>query len=284
MTQRYFVDAELASDQTMSISGSEAHHLLNVMRARQGDPVQLFNGKGFQAQAHVIKLERRSVTVAVDTTTYCDKRPEQRILVAAAMPKGDRFRFLLEKLTELGATAWVPLESQHAVNVLTPSLLKKAHQWVIDACKQCTRNHLLELRAPAPLPQLLDETAHVPIRQILAAPQDEPSTNNDNPTTAGSGSREPSASLPANPALASVEVPSKSTGSNAVSPWEFDHLVIIGPEGGFSETEFEQACHAGCVPLRIGQSVLRIETAAVAAVTLALAPKPNSPGDMTPNS
>src|SRR5262249_8408268 len=108
MSERFYINCRLAPG-LVTLSGPEAHHLAVVCRVRAGDPVWLFNGDGRQYPANVIEVSRQRVTVEVTAAEAPAREWGFRLEVAAPLPKGDRGQFLLEKLTELGVTSYVPL-------------------------------------------------------------------------------------------------------------------------------------------------------------------------------
>src|SRR5256885_10592445 len=110
MAERFYVSSPLAPG-AVELDGPEAHHLAVVCRLRPGDAVCLFNGDGREYPAVVERVERRSVDLRVTSVEAPPRELPFRLEVAAAMPKGDRAQFLIEKLTELGATAFVPLKT-----------------------------------------------------------------------------------------------------------------------------------------------------------------------------
>src|SRR5262245_11086107 len=96
MADRYFVDSPITADH-VSLEGSEAHHLLHVMRAKLGAEVVLFDGSGAQFHARVEKLSRSSVDLAVLSRTVVDRELPFVLTVGVALPKGDRQKWLVEK-------------------------------------------------------------------------------------------------------------------------------------------------------------------------------------------
>src|SRR5262245_28198643 len=108
MADRFYVNCPLAPGPVV-VSGPEAHHLAAVCRVRPGDAVCLFNGDGHEYPAEVEAVGRREVVVSVRAIATPAREVGHRVEVAAPLPKGDRAQFLLEKLTELGVTTFVPL-------------------------------------------------------------------------------------------------------------------------------------------------------------------------------
>ena len=144
MADRYFVDTALSLG-PVELEGPEAHHLAAVCRVRPGDPVCLFNGDGREYPARVVEVGRRRVTLEVTAVESPAREVGYRLEAAAPLPKGDRAQFLLEKLTELGATTFTPLQTANSVVHPRDAKLDKLQRHVIEASKQCGRNTLLRV-------------------------------------------------------------------------------------------------------------------------------------------
>jgi len=225
MSERYFIEQPLGKG-SVTIDGAEAHHLVTVCRLRPGDTVRLFNGDGREYPAVVDSAGRRSVTLDVGEGEPVSRELNHRLEVAAPLPKGDRAIFLIEKLTELGVTAFTPLQTTRSVVLPREAKLNRLQRHVIEASKQCGRNILMEIR---PLQQL---------RELLFRDD-----------------------LPTGRALAHV-------GGDASPVLIGDAIVAVGPEGGFTEEEIEQAKAAGWRVVGLGRRILRVESAAIALAIL----------------
>src|SRR5438128_645409 len=114
MADRFYVNSALAPGLVV-LEGPEAHHLATVCRLRAGDRVCLFNGDGCEYAATVAGVDRREVTVQVLTVEAPDRELRHFLQIAAPLPKGDRTQLLIEKLTELGVTSFVPLQTKRSV-------------------------------------------------------------------------------------------------------------------------------------------------------------------------
>lgn len=112
---------------------------------RAGDQVCLFNGDGHEYPAEVIAVERRKVELQVLTVETPRRELDIRLAVAAPLPKGDRAQFLIEKLTELGVTAFIPLQTRRSVVHPGEARIEKLERHVIEASKQCGRNVLMRI-------------------------------------------------------------------------------------------------------------------------------------------
>lgn len=224
MSQRYYLTSPPIGDQA-KLDGDEARHLTRVMRARAGDSLEVFDGQGHWWPATVSGINRGTVTLALGDRASEPADCGPRLTLAVALPKGDRQKWLVEKLTELGVDRLVPLQTARGVAEPTPAALERLRRGVIEACKQCSRCRLLEIAAPGTLASL---AATFPQSRRLIAD-------------------------PGGPPLAAV--------SNSASE---DLLVAVGPEGGFTAEEIAAAEAVGFTPVSLGRHILRIETAAIA--------------------
>ncbi len=145
MADRFFAESALVPGR-VELTGPEAHHLATVCRIRPGDAVCLFNGDGKEYAAVVAEVSKRTVTVEVEAEASPQRERAFRVEVAAPLPKGDRAQFLLEKLTELGVTSFVPLQTARSVVQPRETKLDKLQRHVIEASKQCGRNVLLRVQ------------------------------------------------------------------------------------------------------------------------------------------
>src|SRR5438477_2507111 len=144
MSERFYINWPLQPG-AVTLEGAEAHHLATVCRLRPGESVCLFNGDGHEYPARVRAAAKRQVELEVT-----ERRSPQRELpfvlrVAAPVPKGDRAQFLVEKLTELGVTEFVPLRTRRSVGHPRETKLDKFERHVIEASKQCGRNVLMRV-------------------------------------------------------------------------------------------------------------------------------------------
>ncbi len=217
---------------TVELDGSEAHHLLHVLRAKVGDHVGLFNGQGDEAVAELVGHNKRSAELRIQDCWTTPAESDELIL-ATAIPKGDRARWLVEKATELGVTRIIPLRTVRSVVEPGEGKMDKLQQAAIAACKQCGRSRLPRLDPLTTLSDVLREfSATSPTRILLLA--------------------DPRAERSLSQLFASLGDDLRTT------------IALIGPEGGFTTEEHSAAIAAGAKPVRLGSHILRIETAALA--------------------
>lgn len=223
MSQRFFVENPIRGD-AATLSGDEAHHLSRVMRASAGDEIVLFDGSGAEFAARITRVDKSAVEVQIIARREVDREPPHPLTLAVALPKGERQKWLVEKVTELGVARLVPLVTERGVAEPVDSALVRLRRTVIEACKQCGRNRLMEIGPPQAATDFFRE---VPTGQarIVADPLGTPLTAlcADGPLTAA-----------------------------------------VGPEGGFTSAELAVAVEHGWLRAALGRSILRVETAAVA--------------------
>lgn len=235
---RYYCEHPLEVESEANLNGPEVHHLLHVMRAKPGEQVTLFDGRGAEFVAQIVATSRKSVCVQVVERCDIDRELDFELTVGSALPKGDRQRFLIEKLVELGATRFVPLRTQRSVVKPNETVCQRLRKTVVEASKQCGRNRLMEIAHATSLADYLSDAG-------LAV---------DSTTR---WIAHPSAVETARADHGNIDHLSADLGNRAIA---------VGPEGGFTDDEVELAAKAGWTPVSLGRRTLRIETAAVAIV------------------
>jgi 16S rRNA (uracil1498-N3)-methyltransferase len=166
VADRFFTPDPLGPGEYV-LTGSEAHHLTAVRRFAPGDRVTLFNGDGHDYPCDVISVGKRTVALAVLAPVAVDRELGAPLVVGSALPKGDRAEFLIEKLTELGVTRFVPLAPARAVVRPKLSVVEKFARAVIEASKQCGRNRLMAIDPPQQWSEFLARTDLPATRLVL---------------------------------------------------------------------------------------------------------------------
>lgn len=228
MSERFFLAAP-PRDGRGILEGDEARHCSRVLRAKLGDVISVFDGRGTEWPARVAGISRDAVTLDLGEPRPAEPATPIRLTLAVALPKGERQKWLVEKSTELGVTRLVPLITERGVAEATDAARARLERAAIEACKQCGRNTLMEIAAPATLGELA--ARHPTSLRLIAHPG--------------------GASLGDQP----IATPAR----------EIQEIVAaIGPEGGFTPEELHLATAAGFLPVSLGTHILRIETAAIA--------------------
>jgi 16S rRNA (uracil1498-N3)-methyltransferase len=229
-------------DRPVELPDDEAHHLVSVLRVRNGEKVEALDGKGAKCEAEVeLAGKGRARIRATSSITRDPSLSSLPITLEMAVLKGDAMEWTVEKAVELGVKTFVPVLSAHAVVQVDrkgPGFYRERWQKIADqALKQCGRLERMEVREPIELERLLAEKR--PLR-----------------LWADETSRAQSTSV--SEALSSVAPNDRSQGVS----------ILIGPEGGWSDVERAFLSRSGCVSTSLGPWVLRAETAALFATSL----------------
>lgn len=221
--------------ETVSLEADEARHVGRAHRLTTGAEIVLTDGRGTTARAELVEGGRREARARVLELTR--HAPETPIIhLASALPKGDRLATLLSMTTQLGLASFTPLVC--ARSVVTPSDETPA-RWeriLRESAKQSHRAHLPRIEAP--------RTPHT-----LIGPGDGPTVW--------------------------LMDPDAGSGPSGAGSHPDGHLVVVGPEGGFTDEESRTLRRAGARPARLGGGILRVETACVAAVAVLRAASPD---------
>lgn len=227
--RRFHEEQDFREGEAVELSPQVAHHLGRVLRARPGDRVILFNGRGGEWEARVEEVARGRVAAVPLAFHAVDRMPSLGVTVALPLLKGERMDYALQKATELGAAGFRLVHTERTdVRLDERRLEKKMAHWrrvIISACEQCGRNRIPVLHDPALLDDFMNK-----------------------------------GSLPA--WFACVDGVALHEAMPACD--ESEMTILTGPEGGFSNAEREQAVTAGFVPVRLGRRTLRAETAPAA--------------------
>jgi 16S rRNA (uracil1498-N3)-methyltransferase len=236
-THRFYVSPEQWSVSALVLCGSEAHHCLDVLRLETGARIVVFDGRGTEVTAEIVKSAKAQVYLK---TLLVSRSEPLRCIVtlAQAVPKGKNMDLIVQKATELGVSRIVPLLSDRTVVDLDEGEgIRKREKWqqvVVEAAKQCGQNWLPQVAAPVAPKQFFADFDRYEAPLIASLQSDAKgfrSVFND--------FRE-------------------HHGRRPVSA-----LILIGPEGDFTPAESSLARSAGCVPVTLGPIVLRTETAAI---------------------
>jgi 16S rRNA (uracil1498-N3)-methyltransferase len=261
MSHRFFLDPAVSTlnGEQAVLNGDEAHHFCRVMRGGVGDEIILFDGSGFSYRCRVESVSKTKVTKV--TARILETLPDKiesplRLTVATALPKGDRQRFLVEKLAELGVARFVPVHLERSVARSDAAVAQRLRRYVIETAKQCGRNVLMELENEMSLHELnrflTTPNKIAPLQDKVPEWQDKVAEWQGNvakfllhPVSLGAVGQ-----TTLRPLLAG-ELPKQI-------------VVLIGPEGSFTDQEVETALSFGFQPLDLGARILRTETACIA--------------------
>ena len=224
---RFFCTEAVQPNTSFTLEARIAQHV-RVLRMREGEAITLFDGTGGEVPATLTQIGKRDVLAATSAHVAAERETERSVTLYPSLIANDRFDWLVQKATELGVTAIQPVFTERSQRI-PGDVEKRAERWrgvAIAACEQCGRNQVPKIHAP------------VTLSDALAALGDQSLILLD-----AEGSADKS--------------PSSAAASSA---------VFIGPEGGFSPSELDALRKRCDHRLRLGPTVLRAETAAIASL------------------
>ena len=241
---RCYVDQPLQGGSIVTLPPPVAAHLTRVLRLRAGASVTLFDGRGAQYPAQLLAGDGKALQAAIGASGPIEPEPALALCLLQCLARGERMDWIVQKATELGVTSIAPVASAHSVVQLdTASGERRVAHWrsvAVGACEQSGRNRLPLVQPVRELAAACHETAQHPAgaheRRLLLWPQAEQS-------------------LPAALAAACGRPPVLRELS-----------LLVGPEGGLSQSEYDEARRCGFQPVRLGRRILRAETAPLAAL------------------
>ena len=241
---RCFVSPAAWNESEICLSPEEEHHLLDVLRARLGDTVVIFDGQGREAQALLVpavrepdaKRKRGQSGIALRVVKMGDSaRPPVSLTLAQALPKGQRMDWIVEKAAELGASVILPIVTERVVTRLTEKQkVERRDRWnrvALSAAKQCGRNWVPEIRPVCNFADAIPSCSKADLFLV--------------------GALTPDTRL-----LRTILEESRARNPHSIA-------LLIGPEGDLTPSELVEAQRAGAVPVSFGTIVLRVETAAL---------------------
>lgn len=228
----YYAEGFKASE-TINLTEQPHLHLSRVLRKKIGENIVLFNGKGDSIAAEIIKIDKKQTTLKLQDKPISTPKPTLDITLGQVIAKGDKMDFVVQKATELGINSIYPLRSERCdVKLNHQREEKRLQHWrniAISACEQSGRDWLPQIH---PISELSEFSKHAQqtIKYIM------------------------------HPLEIKTEIKDKIQTAGSIG-------LLVGPEGGFSEQEITQAINSGFIGMRLGNNVLRTETAALAAIS-----------------
>ena len=231
----FYHDTLAADMRELTLSGDEAAHAGRSRRLGPGDRITLTNGRGLLAAGTVAEVARHPPSMGISVERcYLVPAPATEIVLAAALPKGDRLNTLLDMATQLGMQAFQPLDCVRSVVRHHPKMTARLRRVVINAAKQCRQARFPRIEEPRSVRQLLSENVH-------------------------------------DTALFYGEVSGDSLclAAQGIIRKPPRVVIVVGPEGGFDDGELALLRGCSAMAVNCGSLVLRTETAALALLTTA---------------
>lgn len=231
---RVFVAQPLEAGGVARLPAQAADHVTKVLRLRPGALLTVFDGRGGEYDAELLAAGRGTAEVRVGAHRAVECESPLQVTLLQALARGEKMDWIVQKATELGASAIVPLATERSVVQLEGGRAeRRAAHWqavAIAACEQSGRNRVPRIDPPLPL---TEACAPRPARRWMLVP----------------GAERPLAAAVAGAGSTSIE-------------------LLVGPEGGLTDAELALASRSGFEAVALGPRVLRTETAGVAALAV----------------
>lgn len=231
MKRYFFVDKTAKVGEFITIEGQEHIHISKVLRLSIGDEIVCLPNDESALNASITEINKKTTTIKVESIEHPQQETSTHLTVYVAMPKGDKFEFLITKLTEIGVKRIIPFASEYSI----AKPLDKTERYLTiarEACKQCRRTKIIDVGSPITFDNLLEQIKDYD--KVIFASELEQSNN-----------------------LSSVAL----NDAKKVA-------VIIGSEGGFSQAEASKIQEAGALSITLGPRILRAETAGLVVPTI----------------
>jgi 16S rRNA (uracil1498-N3)-methyltransferase len=237
VSRRFFIPPELIHNEETRLPNAEARHLKNVLRIREGESVEIFDGEG-NGWSGVVEFRRDEVFICGLRQTHLRRQQPvaARLTLAMAMIKPARFEWTLEKATELGVDEFLPLYTARSeIRISGEKISGRLSRWdriTKEASKQCRRLDVPRVYPPLEFHRFLSSEEYSIHNKILFYEKSGDKWRRCRTETAG------------------------------------NIIISIGPEGGWTEDEIVAAEKSGCGVYGLGRRLLRAETAALAAISV----------------
>ena len=241
---RFFVPSENISDKTIRISGSDVNHIKNVLRMAPHEKIEVFDSLGNIYQSEIEELKDNSVICSIISEKKENIESHIDITLAQCLPKGKKMDFIIQKATELGVNYIIPVISERSIPKIEEKADKKIDHWqkiAKEASEQSGRSKVPEIKPLSYLKDIITAQKLVPSYDLKIIPWE------------GEKEKNLKFILEAQDGRRDFEIPPS-----------IKILILIGPEGGFSKQEVQEAKDNGFISVSLGKRILRVETAAIA--------------------
>lgn len=236
--KRYFIDKSLVGVANIVLDGDEFHHMVNVMRTRAGDTVELFCGDGNNYLAQVVDIQKKQALLKIQSVSPNPCEPTLKLDVYQALAKGDKLSLITQKITELGASGLYVFDSKFCDVKANTGKLDRLELISASASKQCGRSSVVNVQGVVSIKQVCENVKSYDKFYVFYEAEEK-----DN---------------------------FKNHLLNLINSNVQNIAIMIGAEGGFATEEIEQLTKSGAIIVGLGKRILRTETAAIAGSALVM--------------
>lgn len=283
---KFFVDPSAVSGAHIYMEKREdLHHLRKVLRARPGMEIDISDGDCWEYRTCVEELTEDCATLKILDKQKFAAEPVTRVTLYQGIPKASKMETVIQKTVEMGVDTIVPVFMERTVVVEKGNFQKKLERWQkisAEAVKQCKRGIIPQVTESCVFDRMLSE---LPNYDLIICPYENEegltikdflretlaqgaAIKPDRPAPEASAQPDTMGILEKQCAEAGQEVPETSAQSSCPAPQARRIALIIGPEGGFSPGEIERLKAAGAATVSLGRTILRTETAGMAALAM----------------
>jgi 16S rRNA (uracil1498-N3)-methyltransferase len=237
--RRFFIQSADAAAGSITVEGSEARHMIQVLRLKPGDSVRLYDGAGGEYEGLIRSITAGRAEVVIEGKVPQTAESPLHLVVAQGFLKERKMEELIRPLSELGAVSWIPFFCERSIPRPDPQRLaarvQRWHKIARESLKQCRRSKQLDIQPPTDFETVLKSDEGWNLKLIF--------WENESAT------------------------PGRDWNPDGRQPLE-KILIMLGPEGGFSEQEVRRAQGMGFAVAGLGPRILRAQTATLAACAL----------------
>ena len=239
---RFFVPPESIVDNTVTLNGADAKHLIRVLRCEVGQELILSDNQGNDYDVIIRRIDREADSVETSVISRKENETENNISITLfqGIPKADKMDFIIMKSTELGVNKIVPVDTKYCVAKIPPQKIQaktQRFQKIADeAAKQCQRGKIPKVSAPVSYHGALEMVSSFDL------------------------------------VLIAYELETVNHLRNVINQHQAAKKIalFVGPEGGFAEEEVFEAVEKGAVSITLGKRILRTETAGISLISMLL--------------
>lgn len=235
--KRFYINTELYDNQKVILEGDEFHHLANVMRARVGEKVCLFNGNGVFYFGEITQINKKNAEILINYSEKSKNEPQINLTIYQALAKGDKLSLIMQKITEIGATELAIFDSDFCDVKANTTRVDRLETIAISASKQCGRASITKQSGVFKLKEVVEKIKDYDAFLVAYEAED-------------------------GLTLSNFLISNKPNLNNIA--------IMIGAEGGFSEKEIEMLKSNGAKIVSLGNRILRTETASIVCAGLAM--------------
>ncbi len=226
---KFFVSNNLIKDDKVFIDGENANHIINALRCKIGEEIEISSGDGFDYSCKIEKIEKNIVIAKIIDCFGNDSEPNTKITLYQGLPKSEKMELIIQKCVELGVDEIVPINTDRSIVKLSGKEEKKIARWnkiSESAAKQSRRGKIPKVLSILDFSKAIDKIKQNDLNIIP------------------------------------YEKEEKNTIKNIIKDFKGKKIgIFIGPEGGFSEKEINLAMQNNIIPITLGKRILRTETA-----------------------